>query len=673
MKHEKLTETIILFLSVTSVLISHAAKRMPIALDTNRINQIEAMLPKRPQCIGDSITNRTRWDKRRDHKAFSKTIATATKMLDESIPEKPESLVLDFRDTGNRSRWQRVDSIWQRRLNTLFIAECLENKGRFLPALEEIIMAFCNEPTWVMPAHDSGQKCYYGKLQYADLKACDIGMTLAVMRGLLGDKLSPKLRKRIKAEVMRRNLTPFKQQICGSKAMTWWWITATNNWNAVCLAGITEAALTLIDDPAERALYVVAAATYSKFFLSGFTPDGYCSEGVSYWNYGYGHYIMLTEFIYQATGEKVDMLKAEGAKAAGHCAGVLEIQSGVYPAFADCSVGSKPSATFMYYLSRRYGFGFSEWDNIDPIANAGHNCAGLLFSFPNSADKCKPVVTATPRLKQRTWFSDAGVLICRPGANSKFKLAVAIKGGHNAEHHNHNDVGTYLIVSGTEALLVDPGGEVYTRRTFSSKRYESKVLNSFGHPVPLVAGKLQSKGRQARGEVLSTSFTEEQDTLVIDMKSAYKVPELQKLERTFTYSRNGSGSFSVTDNVVFDSPQTFETALITLSNWIEKDNNTFNFRALDNGIQVSIAVTGGEFTTESVEIDEDMRTNPTRIAIRMKKPVTKASIKVTVTPDNFRADGKIVRGTIPANIYGSRGRDASPRCPHPPHPAPPPF
>jgi len=627
---------------IISAQLAQAARTLPVALDTNRIHQITAMLPPKAQCIGAPVTQRAHWDKLSAHPAFSRTIPNAEKLLREQIPEKPESLVLDYKTTGNRSRWQRVDSIWRKRLDALFMAECLENKGRFLPALEEIITAFCDEPTWVMPAHDSGQNCYYGKVQYADLKAADIGMTLAVIRGILGDKLSAPLRQRIKDEVMRRNLTPFMQQITGTTGMTWWWITGTNNWNAVCLAGITEAALALIDDPAERALYIVAAATYSRFFLSGFTPDGYCSEGMGYWNYGYGHYILLTEFIHQATGGKVDLLKAAGAEAAGRYAGVLEIQNGIHPAFADCSIGSRPSASFMYYLSRRYGFGFSEWDQLDPVGSAEGGIAGILFAFPTSADTCTPVTPAGPRLAQRTWFKDAGILICRPGADAESRLAVAVKGGHNAEHHNHNDVGSYLVVSGTDALLVDPGAEVYTRRTFSSQRYDSKVLNSFGHSVPLVAGRMQEKGSAARGVVLSTSFTDEEDTLVIDLKSAYQVPELQRLERTFRYSRKGAGAFSVTDRVQFDSPQSFETALVTLSGWMKQAAGSFVFRDLDEGVKLTIAVTGGEFESDAVKIDEDVRTRiqPTRIAIRFREPVQEASVTVTVTPDHIRADGK---------------------------------
>ncbi|MFO7936240.1 MAG: heparinase II/III family protein [Kiritimatiellia bacterium] len=635
MKKQILISTVIF-----SALLTHAAKKMPLVLDTNAIKRVAAMLPANPGSVGDPITKRDRWDQLRDHKAFAEVIPKAEKMLNRSIPEKTKSLYLDFSRTGNRSRWQKVDNQWYRRMKTLFFAECLENKGRFIPALEEILNAYCNERTWVMPAHDRKLETWNGKRPYADLKACDIGMSLAAIRHIMGNRLTPELRRRIKDEVIRRNLAPYKAQITGDTPITWWWITCTNNWNPVCLAGITEAALALIDDPAERAFYVVAAAAYSGFFLKGFTPDGYCSEGIAYWSYGYGLYVLLTEIVYDATDGGVDLLKAEGAEAAARFAGVIEIQNHIYPAFADCSLKSRPLPCLLYYLNRRYGFGFSEWDNFDPTKSTGKLCIALLFSFTTSADKCTPAEPNGPRLGKRTWFPDAGVLICRPGNNTRTELAAAIKGGHNAEHHNHNDVGTYIVLNNREALLVDPGREKYTRRTFSSKRYDSKILNSFGHPVPVVAGKLQSNGRKSRGEVISKNFSDDEDRFTIEMKSAYKVPELKSLRRTFVYSRKNGGSFSVSDRVIFDSPQSFKTALITIVNWKQKDKNTFFFRDFDYGVCVTIDTEGKDFVTEPVEIDEDVPRKPTRLGIRLTEPVTEALVTVTITPDNFQKTEK---------------------------------
>jgi len=226
------------------------------------------------------------------------------------------------------------------------------------------------------------------------------------------------------------------------------------------------------------------------------------------------------------------------------------------------------------------------------------------------------------------------VLICRPGSSSSLRLAVALKGGHNAEHHNHNDVGSFVVVLGDKPLLLDPGAEVYTSRTFSGRRYESNVLNSFGHPVPVVAGKLQRADGQARGRVIHHDFTESTDTLVLDILSAYDVPELKKLQRKFLYSRVGSGSLKVTDEVAFSQPCEFGTALITFNQWKKVSPSSLVVYDGSDALTVEIKVSGAEFEIKAETIDEDVRApkKPTRLGINLTRPVTNAAISLTITP-----------------------------------------
>ena len=58
-------------------------------------------------------------------------------------------------------------------------------------------------------------------------------------------------------------------------------------------------------------------------FLKGFTPDGYCGEGTGYWNYGFGHYVLLSEEIRLATGGQIDLLCPQGSLGAGFVRGAL--------------------------------------------------------------------------------------------------------------------------------------------------------------------------------------------------------------------------------------------------------------------------------------------------------------------------------------------------------------
>ena len=602
-------------------------------IDQARIKTITDLLPERPKGFGSPVTDRAAWQKLARNDSFKRVIPEAERLLGEPIPDQPDDLYLDFSRTGNRSRWQRVSGRRRGRAHTLVLAECLENEGRFIPAFEELVRVLCSERTWVMPAHDRALTNFNGTSIDIDLGSASLAWSLSTADYLLADRLSDGTRRLLRQNLERRIFTPYQDMVRGNRKNNWW-MTTTNNWNAVCLAGVTGSALAVIDSPNTRALYIAAAEHYSKNFLKGFTEDGYCSEGLGYWNYGFGYYVMLCEMIYQATDGKVDLLQNERARQAATFGSNIEIINGVYPAFADCSINTKPSSQLMYFVSRRLGLGLRSWDDIDPISAGGSLYSSMMYSLPNSTSRARPVGDASGGPGIRSWFEQGGVLICRPGSSSSLRLAVALKGGHNAEHHNHNDVGSFVVVLGDKPLLLDPGAEVYTSRTFSGRRYESNVLNSFGHPVPVVAGKLQRTGGQARGRVVRHDFSDDSDTLVLDISSAYDVAELKKLQRTFVYSRVGSGSLKVTDEVAFSRPCDFSTALITFSEWKKRSPSSLMFHDGKDALCVDIEVTGAEFEIKAETIDEDVRApkKPIRLGINLTRPVTDAAISLTITP-----------------------------------------
>ncbi|NCO37573.1 MAG: heparinase [Armatimonadetes bacterium CG_4_10_14_3_um_filter_66_18] len=624
------------------------------ALPVGRVQEIAALLLDHPVAYGCSASDRTAWQDLAKREAFGDVVDNAEKLLSQPIPELPDDLYLDFSKTGNRTRWQRVNSQRDRFLNPLVLAECLENKGRFLPKLEELVRAFCAERTWVMPAHDSKLTNFEGEVVDIDLKSSARGWELATTLYLLGGKLSPPTQKLIRDEVTRRILDPYRDLVEGKRPRNWW-MTTTNNWNAVCLAGVTGSALALLDGKEERAFFVAAAEEFSKNFLKGFPPDGYCSEGVGYWNYGFGNYLNLAEIIYQATEGKRDLMALPEVRAPATFGARIGILNGVCPAFADCSVNARPDAREMWYVSRKYRLGLRDWESQDPGSPGGALFEALRYSFPNSASKTPPADEAAAGPALRDWFEDAGLLICRPAQGSECRLGVALKGGHNAEHHNHNDVGSYVVLMGSTPILLDPGAETYSARTFSAKRYESKLLNSFGHPVPVVAGQLQRPGADAKGKVVRTDFTEAADTLVVDLRAPYAVRELEKLERTFVYSREGAGSLMVRDEVAFSSPQAFGTALLTLGQWKQAAPGSLTIYDFEEAARIEISATGAALEVSAEQIEEDAPVKPTRLGLNLTKPVTEASITVTITPLDLGGKGAGVRnGDFELGSWGWR-------------------
>ena len=616
------------------LLVSTVAGYAADTIDPARIREIAAWLPAQPAAFAWPITNRPAWDKLAAESGFDNAISAAKKLLAKPLPDVPDSLFLEFSQTGNRTHWQNAEFPRRTRIAQLTLAEALDNRGRFLPALETTIAALCAEKTWVMPAHDGNLDNFSGRDMIPDLGATGLAAELAEADFVLGDKLAPATRQLIRDNIRRRVLTPFRAMIEGRQKEAFW-IRAPMNWNAVCVGNTVFAALALIDSRDERAFYAAAGEHCIRYFLSGFTPDGYCAEGVGYWNYGFGHFILLTETLRQATGGKIDLFRDDTAIAAALFCRRSEILPGIFPTISDVAPGSKPSRQLVGYVCRRLGLP-ERGGTLGGGAGTELAMGLMLASVPDDV----PLARKLDRDNDsplRSFFPGGGVLISRnvPGqATALPAFAVALKGGNNDEPHNHNAVASFSVVVGTNMLVCDPGGEVYTKRTFGPHRYDSKVLNSYGHAVPVIAGQLERAGADARGVILETNFTPARDVFTLDFRSAYAVLSLQKLERTFTFTRGATPSLEVRDAMKFAVPEHFETALVTWGKTTEVAPNTLEISYHGSQLRVTIDTQGRAFKWRQDLIDEDVDTKdkPFHVGISLDDNISDAIITLRLEP-----------------------------------------
>ena len=599
---------------------------------TARVHEIAAMLPPKPAGFGRPITDRAAWARLAANQEFAALPRTSARLVSEGLSAQPDELFLDYSKTGNRDRWQKVAFDRRGRVATFTLAECVEDKGRFLKPLEETITALCAEKTWVMPAHDGGLKNFKGEIVEMDLGSTMLSWDLATSDWLLGDKLSPATRALIREHLTRRTFTPFRDMLAGRQHEAFW-IRATHNWNAVCLGGTVGSALAILDRPEDRAWFAAAAEEHIKRFLAGFTADGYCSEGLGYWNYGFGYFAMLSETLRQTTEGKLDLLADPAARMPALFAVRAEILNGIYPSIADCSPGSQPDAKLMHYLSGRLQLNEPRWREVDPVGAGRSLCSSAMYSFLPSTTSPIAVAASDTAVGLRTWFKDGGVLICRPAPGGK-AFAACLKGGHNAEHHNHNDVGSFSVVCGRTMVLCDPGSEVHTARTFSGKRYDSKVLSSYGHAVPVVAGRLQRSGGDARAIVKQADFAAHRDVLDLDVRSAYDVPELKQLGRQFVFERGPKPSLTVRDEMASANPVAFESAIITWSEWKRLSPDEWLVGKGTDAVHVRVDTGGLAFDVSEDVLREDVHTPelPRRFAVRLKEPATNVRLSFAITP-----------------------------------------
>lgn len=77
------------------------------------------------------------------------------------------------------------------------------------------------------------------------------------------------------------------------------------------------------------------------------------------------------------------------------------------------------------------------------------------------------------------WFPSTGLMVAR---DSHYVLAA--KAGDNADSHNHNDVGSFILYKDNRPFIIDLGVGSYTQKTFSKDRYDIWTMQSQYHNVP---------------------------------------------------------------------------------------------------------------------------------------------------------------------------------------------
>lgn len=602
-------------------------------ISSARVREIAAMLPEKPQGIGVTYKDRGYWDSMKNDPKAKALLEEAAGIVKKPMPPFVDSLYLHLNATNVRLPGEKMMNARYDYVFKLVLAECLENKGRYMRVIENGIIALCNQKPWSIPAHDRSLQNYNGTDYYVDLVVATAGNSLAQCVYMLDDKLSMETRARVQCAFREKVFRPIRR--CLEETKPFYWFTVTNNWNSVCLAGVTGAALTLLTDKEERAYFVAAAEKYHEYGMKGYADDGYCSEGVGYYNYGFRAYILLREEVCRATQGKIDFFRQPKFARIARYGKNIQMLNGVCPAYSDCRIGLSPDWFITNYCDNVLGTApYYEKHNFPTGGNLSLN---FIEMFPRQAWKMDLTDEIREALRAEadplhSYYEQAGILIARPAANGTCRMAVSVKGGHNAENHNHNDVGSYAVSLGKETLAGDQGGPFsypgdYFNRD-AAEKYKSK--GSYGHPVPVINGVMQKTGRQAQGVVTDKQFTDTKDLFRIDYTSAYAVPELSQLVRTFTYDRSGAGSFTVDDKFTAQSPVRFETALTTAAAWKVVDARHIELTSDDEQMIVTIDASGPvEFTSEVIEVNAPAYT---RIGISLKNKADKGYIRQTMCP-----------------------------------------
>lgn len=460
-------------------------------------------------------------------------IATGEKRLPEPWEMLPATVLLGYVRTGNRRDFETPMFARRSRLRDLVLAECAENRGRFLDAIADGSWLLCEESSWSLPACLFMQRRGDGLPDVTepvvDLIVGETAALLAWTHYLLGEKLDavhPMIRERIRLEIDRRVLTP-----CLIRDDFWWmgWHRDgrhVNNWNPWTASNWLTCALLLETDPDRRVRAVHKVMRIIDIFIDYASPDGGCDEGPGYWSRAAASLIDCLELLRAATGGQIDHYGDPIIRAMGRFVLHTHLHGPLYVNFADASMTAHLEPAIVHLYGRRTGdadlaaFGAWLFHQRPPHADLGGSLGRVLPALWLQ-DELRGAPAAAPLLRD-VWLPHLQVMVARDAAGTGMGFFVAAKGGHNHESgHNHNDCGSFLAALDGWPLLIDLGVESYTAKTFSPQRYEIWTMQSQWHNLPTVNGVMQADGREFAARDVVYRATDAEASLSLDLVRAY--------------------------------------------------------------------------------------------------------------------------------------------------------
>ncbi|MBP3591863.1 MAG: heparinase II/III family protein [Clostridia bacterium] len=520
-------------------------------------------------------------EKKIDPIAKARLLEKAEIALSEPIPVL---LLSDYRSyflTGSRAPF---DPRYQRRrtmMVELAMGEYFSQSGRYLEKLCDVIFAILEESSWVLPAHTGhSPECpkteipeVYrpDQLHGIDLRSAATATMLAGVYYLVKDRLdtvSPIIAKRIRWETLDRTVRPYLQhEFSWSGAFG----GLVNNWCTYCVQAILFCTAVLEEDTERREAVATRAMRHLDNYIAACPPAGGCDEGPGYWEGAAGALFTALEILYDMSGGTIDLLLHPFVAALGAYEPNMYIWSSRFANFADCGPNIFLNAKRLYRYGRRSGVpSLSELarlitaEKLTVPQGRDFFDYAVFYTFLKDLYEEVPTDTAEIRLPRSAWQEDLRIAVFREREDGK-GLYFAVKGGHNNESHNHNDVGSFLLYKDGHPVLIDAGSGSYTKKTFSPERYSIWNMSSAYHNLPMIGGYAQKNGAQYKSS--EEQFDEEGRRVSMELATAY--PKEAPL-RSFVRACSMQGArVTVADTLFLSEPSEVQFRFLTTERPIE--------------------------------------------------------------------------------------------------------
>jgi len=514
------------------------------------------------------------WKSKLPQKLIDIHINDANALTDYQFPSISATIMLDFVRSGDRLRHSGIHFTKRKNLMILVLAESMEGKGRFVEQIMNGVWSICEESYWGVPAHVRSTGLPNVEDPYVDLFAAETAACLALTDYFIGeelDKINPLIRKRIYAETNERIFNQMLTKSSGYGYMNR--KVSVNNWNPWIMSNYMTAALFLEKDETRRAKMAFEALYGTDAYLNGLGDDGGCDEGPSYWFAAGACVFDCLDMLYSAAPKTTNVYQYPLMQKMASYVYKTHIAGKYFTNFADADPTVEADGVVLYRFGKAINdpmlrdFGvyvfkkLYENDYANPAVKTHQNHlmrkVQNILSF-NEISQLQSIYQAPKDI----WIADIQLMLSR---SNDEKIIFAAHGGHNAESHNHNDVGDFIIYKNGKPLIVDAGRGNYTARTFSSERYTLWFTQSEFHNLPILNGYGQKAGRQF--EATDVKYENLGNAVRLKMDIAKSYPEeakLSKWQREFNFDK-GKQLIFISDDYQFLQNSSLDQVFMTVA------------------------------------------------------------------------------------------------------------
>jgi hypothetical protein len=377
------------------------------------------------------------------------------------------------------------------------------------------------------------------------LDVAEMTAALAIGYDWLFADLSTRARTAIRQAIVEKGLRPGIEPNHG-------WLKNENNWNQVCLAGLTMGALAVAEDEPQLAAQVLEMVQkFNHYGLHPYAPDGVYPEGPTYWAYGTSFQVLLLASLQSAIGTDWGLAQSPGFLKSAE--GVLQMTAPGGRAFNFSDgvepIGIEPALFWFTHQLKQPELLQFQWPLIEQYSTREKlpdTQTEEMRLLPLAAlwwpSKAERVASGNTLPLQWTGRGENPLGVFRSRWGDANAMYLGFKGGTASASHGHMDAGSFVFEAGGVRWARDLGMQNYNsleskgvqlwNAAQDGERWKVFRLNNFSHNTLTINDELHRVNGHA--EITHFSGAAESSSAILDLSQVF-TGQAQKVRRGFSF------------------------------------------------------------------------------------------------------------------------------------------